>query len=87
METQLKIEKPNKERDYFPSIFANKDNSIVILADSRTSDKTFSGMIIFSNNNTKNGALGLYSTGWTYAQFSRLQKGTKIDLTIIQEDL
>jgi hypothetical protein len=86
METTILIESPKKERDYFPSVFTNKDNTIVILADCRTSDKTFSGMVVHSANNTKNAALGTYSTGWTYAQFSRLTKGSKISLSINQED-
>lgn len=87
METQATIENPKKDRDYFPSIFSNKDNSIIILADSRTSDKTFSGMIIHSSNKTKGGNLGFYSTGWTYVQFTRLPKNSKLNLSIIQEDL
>jgi len=85
METTIQIEAPIKERDFFPSIFTNKDNTIVILAESRTSDKTFSGMIIHSSNQSKNAVLGYYSTGWTYAQFSRLPKGSKLMLNIIQE--
>jgi hypothetical protein len=40
METTLKIDTPTIERDYFPSIFVNKDNTIVILADGKTSEKT-----------------------------------------------
>jgi hypothetical protein len=86
METTIQIETPRKERDFFPSTFTNKDNTIIILADSRTSDKTFSGMIIHSSNQGKNATLGTYSTGWTYAQFSRLPKGSKITLNIMQED-
>ena len=86
METTIQIESPKKERDFFPSLFTNKDNSIIILAESRTSDKTFSGMIVHSSNQTKSAILGTYSTGWTYAQFSRMVKGTKITLNITQED-
>lgn len=86
METKLIIDEVKKERDYFPSLFANKDYSIVILADGRTSDKTFSGMVIHTVNETKKGTLGVYSTGWTYQQFSRLTKGTKISLNMVQED-
>jgi hypothetical protein len=86
METTIQIETPKKERDFFPSLFSNKDNSIIILADSRTSDKTFSGMIVHSSNQTKTAILSTYSTGWTYAQFSRMAKGTKISLNITQED-
>lgn len=86
METTIQIESPKKERDFFPSLFTNKDNSIIILAESRTSDKTFSGMIVHSSNQTKTAILGTYSTGWTYAQFNRMVKGTKITLNITQED-
>jgi hypothetical protein len=86
METKISIEEPSKERDYFPCVFANKDKTIVILAEGRTSDKTFSGMIIHSSNLGKNSSLGVYSTGWTYAQFSRLPKGSKLSLNITQED-
>lgn len=86
METNLTIETPKKERDYFPSIFTNKDNTIVILADERTSDKTFGGMIVHSSGNNKKTVLGTYSTGWTYAQFTRLPKGSNLTLSITQED-
>lgn len=86
METNITINSPKKDRDYFPSVFSNKDSSIIILADNRTSDKTFSGMIIHSSNASKHSSLGIYSTGWTYAQFARLPKGTTLDLTINQED-
>lgn len=86
METKATIETPKKERDYFPSIFSNRDNSIIILADERTSDKTFSGMIVHSSGNNQKTVLGRYSTGWTYAQFTRLPKGSNIALTISQED-
>lgn len=86
METQVKIENAKKDKDYFPSIFANKDGSIVILADGRTSDRTFSGMIIHSSSGAKNATIGVYSTGWTYAQFNRLPKGSNVVLTIKQED-
>lgn len=86
MKTTLTINEPGKTNDYFPSLFANKDKSIIILADQRTSDKTFSGMIIHSTNETKNGSIGIYSTGWTYVQFTRLVKGTLINVEIKQED-
>lgn len=86
METTIQIETPKKEKDYFPSTFTNKDNTIIILADSRTSERTFSGMIIHSSNQGKNASLGTYSTGWTYAQFNRLTKGSKVVLNISQED-
>ena len=86
METNLTIENPKKERDYFPSVFSNKDNTIIILADERTSDKTFSGMIIHSSGSSKKTVLGNYSTGWTYAQFTRLPKGSNLKLGITQEN-
>jgi hypothetical protein len=86
METKIEIEIAKKDRDYFPSIFVNKDNTIIILAESRTSDKTFSGMIIHSDNHGKNSVLGTYSTGWTYAQFNRIPKGSKLTINITQED-
>jgi hypothetical protein len=86
METKLVIDELKKERDYFPSVFANKDHTIVILADGRTSDKTFSGMVIHTTQETKKGTLGVYSAGWTYQQFSRLVKGTKLTLNMVQED-
>lgn len=87
MKTSIEINTEKKDRDYFPSLFANKDNSVVVLADSRTSDKTFSGMIIHSSNNIPKNVVGTYSTGWTYAQFSRLPKGSKIILNFEQEDI
>ena len=86
METILKIEEPKKERDFYPSVFTNKDNTIVILADERTSEKTFSGMIIHSSGSNKKTVLGNYSTGWTFAQFKRLPKDTNLNLKIIQEN-
>lgn len=86
METNLKINEPNKERDYFPSLFANKNNTILILAEERTSEKTFAGMIIHSSGDNKKASLGTYSTGWTYTQFKRLSKGSKITLEITQEN-
>lgn len=86
METNVTIKTPKKERDYFPSVFTNKDNTIIILADERTSDKTFSGMIVHSSGNNKKTVLGNYSTGWTYSQFKRLPKGSNLTLTITQEN-
>jgi len=86
METTIKINNANKDRDYFPSLFTNKDNTVLILADSRVSDKTFSGMVIHSKNNTKTTLIGTYSSGWTYAQFKRLPKGSTVDIQIKQED-
>lgn len=87
MNTRVEIIEPIKDRDYFPSIFANKDNTIIILADKRITDKTFSGMVIHSENMTKNATLGLYSTGWTYAQFTRLKKGSSVKINITQEEI
>lgn len=86
METEIKIEETVKQKDYFPSLFTNKDRSIIIMADERTTEKTFSGMIVHSANKGKSGALGTYSTGWTYQQFTRLPKGSVIQLTVRQED-
>ena len=85
METNISIEEPAKVRDYFPSLFANKDQSIIILADDRTATKTFSGMIIHvSGTNNKKAVLGTYSTGWTYLQFTRLPKGSLVELGMEQ---
>jgi hypothetical protein len=87
METAIKINEANQVKDYFPSIFVNKDNTIVILADEKTSEKTFSGMIIhITGDKGKSMNLGLYSTGWTYTQFQRLPKYSEINLTIKQND-
>lgn len=85
MKTEIKINESNVIKDYFPSLFTNKDNTIVILADDRQSDKTFSGMIIHSGNNPK-ATVGMYSTGWTYSQFKRISKGSKLDITLTQDD-
>lgn len=87
METIIKIKKTTEVKDFFPALFANKDNTIVILADERTSDKTFSGMIVhIEGDKGKTVALGTYSTSWTYIQFSRLPKYSEINLTIVQND-
>ena len=87
METKIEIKETEQVKDYFPALFANKDRSIIILADERTSDRTFSGMIIHvSGDKGKATTLGTYSSGWTYAQFSRLQKNASITLTIKQND-
>lgn len=61
METILSIEGIVKERDYYPSLFVNKDQTIVLLADAKTGEKTFSGMVIHSKNESKKGTLGIYS--------------------------
>lgn len=85
MKTQIQITEPKKERDYFPCLFANSNQTIVILADGRTSDRTFSGMVISSDQDKKN-VVGTYGTNWTYQQFSRLPKGTNVIIGITQED-
>ena len=72
METTVSINKPADKRDYFPALFTNKDNSIIVLRDESITDTTFSGMIIYSKGNNKKQLLGTYSNGWTHAQFSRL---------------
>jgi len=84
MKTQLTINEPQKVSDYFPCLFTNANQTIVILADGRTGDRTFSGMIISSNNNDKKTLVGTYSTGWTYQQFSRLPKGSNVIIGITQ---
>lgn len=86
MKTEIVIKEEKKERDYFPSLFRNKDNSVIILADGRVSAKTFSGMVIHCTNDAKKMTLGTYSTGWTYEQFTRLPKGSEITMNLIQED-
>lgn len=86
METDIKINRATKLDDYFPCLFSNKDDSIIILADMRTSDRTFSGMIIHSSNKSTKGTIGTYSTGWTYEQFKRLPRGTDITIKIKQEE-
>ena len=87
METIIKIKKTNEVKDFFPAVFSNKDNTIIILADERTSDKTFSGMIVYiEGDKGKSIGLGTYSTSWTYTQFSRLPKHSEINLNIVQND-
>ena len=87
METIVKINKATETKDFFPAVFSNKDNSIIILADGRTSEKTFSGMIVhISGDKSKGIALGVYSTSWTYIQFLRLPKHSEINLNIVQND-
>lgn len=85
MKTVVEIDSPEVERDYFPCIFTNKNTSIIILAEEKTSDRTFSGMIIHSDSNNKKASLGTYSTSWTYAQFKRIPLGSKLSLDITQE--
>lgn len=87
METIIKIKKTTDNKDFFPALFSNKDNTIVILAEERTSEKTFSGMIVhIEGDKGKAVNLGVYSTSWTYVQFSRLPKYSEINLTIVQND-
>ena len=87
METKIEIKEANTTKDYFPALFANKDKSIIILADDRTSDRTFSGMIIhITGDKGKTAQLGCYSSGWTYVQFTRLAKNSFVNLTITQND-
>lgn len=85
MKTELSISEPKKVNDYFPCLFANSDKTILILADGRTGERTFSGMIIHSEMEKKN-VVGTYSTNWTYAQFSRLPKGSNVVIGITQEE-
>ena len=85
METQVEIKEKKLLDDYFPSLFTNASKSVVILADARTSQKTFSGMVIHADGTAaKKNALGTYSTGWTYEQFKRLPKGSEMTLIIVQ---
>lgn len=87
METAITINEAAQTKDFFPALFGNKDRSIIILADERTSEKTFSGMIIhITGEKGKSANLGLYSAGWTYVQFQRLPKYATINLTIKQND-
>lgn len=87
METAIAITESAPVKDFFPALFGNKDRSIIILADERTSDKTFSGMIIHvTGDKGKTANLDMYSAGWTYIQFSRLPKYASITLTIKQND-
>ena len=87
MEILIEIKEKKVKDDYFPCLFANNDRSIVILADERTSEKTFSGMVIYTGKEFKKKAsIGQYSTGWTYEQFKRLPKGTEITLYLTQDN-
>lgn len=87
MKTDIKITEPDKVDDYFPCLFANKDNSVIILADERVNDRCFSGMVIYSKGNTTKTIVGKYNSGWTYTQFKRLKKRSEVELTIIQGEL
>ena len=85
METKATINVPTTEKDFFPALFANKEQTIIILADNRTSEKTFSGMIIHvAPQVAKKYAIGNYSSGWTYEQFKRLPRGSQIEITLVQ---
>jgi len=87
METKIEIKEHDQVKDFFPCLFANKDRSIIILADEKTTEKTFSGMIIHvTGEKGKSTVLGKYESGWTYAQFARLPKHTSITLTLTQND-
>lgn len=85
MKTQATINKPEARKDYFPCLFANANQSIIILADARTGDRTFSGMVIHSEQEKKN-CVGTYGTAWTYQQFTRLPKGANVVIGITQPD-
>ena len=86
MRTELSITEVKKNKDYFPCLFTNKNRSVIILADSRTGDKTFSGMVIHSDGANKKCLVGIYSTGWTYEQFGRLPKGANCIIGITQDE-
>jgi len=85
METKATITSPKNERDYFPALFSNKDNSIIILAEEKISDTLFSGMIIHSEGNNKKMLIGTSSSGWTRTQFKRLEENTIINLELKQQ--
>lgn len=87
METKITINEPTTERDYFPCLFSNKTQSVIIMADERVNDRCFSGMVIHSDDSSKKTLTGIYSAGWTYEQFTRLKKGSEIGLKIIQGDI
>lgn len=87
MQTIIEIKERKVVDDYFPCLFANSGKTVVILADSRTSEKTFSGMVIYADKQAaKKNVLGTYSSGWTYEQFKRLPKGSEITLCITQDN-
>ena len=87
METAIEIKKRKVVDDYFPCLFANDSESVVILADGRTSAKTFSGMVIYADKTAaKKSVIGTYSTGWTYEKFKRLPKGSEVTIIITQEN-
>lgn len=85
MKTEININEPTVEKDFFPALFTNKEKTILILADNRTSEKTFSGMIIHASSSVaKRYSIGTYSSGWTYEQFRRLPRGTQIRIDLEQ---
>lgn len=86
MNVKIEVNESKEVKDFFPCIFTNKDKSIIILADGRTSDNTFSGMIISSTSKAKGCDTGTYGTGWTYTQFKRLPKYSTIHIDIEQND-
>lgn len=86
METEITIKEKKVVKDFFPCLFANKDRSVLILADEKTGEKTFSGMVVHSSGSTRKTVIGTYSTGWTYEQFKRLPQGTEVTITINQEN-
>ncbi len=86
METTAEVVKGNPDKDYFPSIFMNKDGTIIVLATTNTGDKTFAGTIIHSEGKTAKTVIGTYSEGWTYTQFKRLPRGSIIQIQLIQTD-
>ena len=87
MKTELILKEKEDVKDYYPALFSNKDNSIIILATERSTEKTFSGTVIHSANKSTSGVFGKYSEAWTYVQFSRLKEGSEIVLSIIQEKI
>ena len=87
MKTEVTVTSPDQDSDYFPCLFVNKDNSVIILADGRVNDRCFSGMIIHSTGSTKKTLVGAYNSGWTYAQFKRLKKNACIELKITQGEI
>lgn len=86
MEATIEIKEERIERDYFPCLFADKSRNVVILADARTSERTFSGMVIYADKNAEKKAIGKYSTGWTYASYERLPKGSMVQINLLQEN-
>lgn len=85
MKAQITINEPVKEKDYFPCLFTNESKKVIILADGRTSERTFSGMVIYTEDGAKN-AIGTYSSNWSYNAYKRLPKGTNVVIGITQEE-